>query len=106
MPNVTFVNANGDSCTVTASEGLTVMDAARRNSIPGIQAGCGGGCACVTCHVYVDEAWRNTVGEPHVMEAAMLEFSTAPKPNSRLACQIRVRPELDGLRLYLPEIQD
>jgi 2Fe-2S ferredoxin len=105
MPNVTFVDANGKSCTVRTSEGLTVMDAAKRNAIPGIQADCGGGWACVTCHVYGDEAWWNAVGAPDVMEAAMLEFSAAPKHNSRLACQIRVRRELDGLLLYLPEIQ-
>ena len=76
-----------------------------QNGVPGIEAECGGACACATCHVYVDEAWREKVGEPSPMEEDMLDFGFDVRPNSRLSCQIKVRDELDGLVVRTPERQ-
>ena len=81
----------------TREIGSTVMETAIKNDVPGIEAECGGACACATCHVYVDEAWRAIVGEPSPMEEDMLDFGYDVKPNSRLSCQIKVTAELDGL---------
>ena len=75
---------------VEAENGSTVMENAIKNGIPGIEAECGGACACATCHVYVDEAWREKTGEPSPMEEDMLDFGFEVKPNSRLSCQIKV----------------
>ena len=83
----------------------TVMETAIRNNIPGIEAECGGACACATCHVYVDEAWREKTGEPSPMEEDMLDFGYDVRPNSRLSCQIKVSDELDGLVVTTPEKQ-
>jgi 2Fe-2S ferredoxin len=105
MPKITFVDIHGERRTVEAENGSTVMENAVRNEIPGIEAECGGACACATCHVYVDEAWKAAVGEPETMEEDMLDFAYDVRPNSRLSCQIRVRPELDGLVVYTPERQ-
>ena len=76
------------------------MENAIRNAVPGIEAECGGACACATCHVYVDEAWTAEVGEPEAMEEDMLDFAYDVRPNSRLSCQIKVRDELDGLVVH------
>ena len=73
--------------------------------MPGIEAECGGACACATCHVYVDEAFKEIVGEPEPMEEDMLDFAYEVRPTSRLSCQIRVRDELDGLTVTVPERQ-
>lgn len=105
MPNITFIDAHGESRTVEAEAGSTVMETAIRNAIPGIEAECGGACACATCHVYVDEAWREATGKPSAMEESMLDFAEAVEPNSRLSCQIRVSDALDGLVVRLPENQ-
>ena len=83
----------------------TVMEAAIRNNIPGIEAECGGACACATCHVYVDEVWRAKTGEPSPMEEDMLDFGYDVRPNSRLSCQIKVSDELDGLIVTTPDKQ-
>ncbi len=88
-----------------AENGSTVMENAIRNAVPGIEAECGGACACATCHVYVDAAWTDVVGGPSVMEEDMLDFAWEVKPNSRLSCQIKVRPELDGLIMRVPSRQ-
>lgn len=105
MAKIIFTDHAGVARTVEAEPGSTVMEAAIRNGIPGIEAECGGACACATCHVYVDEAWREAVGEPSPMEEDMLDFGYDVRPNSRLSCQIKVTPELDGLKVTTPERQ-
>jgi ferredoxin, 2Fe-2S len=105
MVSITFIDAHGESRTVEAEPGSTVMEAAIRNGVPGIEAECGGACACATCHVYVDENWLEKVGAPESMEEDMLDFAFEVKPNSRLSCQIRVREDLDGLVVNTPARQ-
>jgi 2Fe-2S ferredoxin len=105
MTTITFVDFQGTARTVEAENGSTVMENAVRNSIPGIEAECGGACACATCHVYVAEEWREKVGEPSQREEDMLDFAYDIRPNSRLSCQIRVRDELHGLVVNTPERQ-
>jgi 2Fe-2S ferredoxin len=105
MAKITFTDVTGTARTVEAAPGATVMEVAIRNDIPGIEAECGGACACATCHVYIDEAWREKVGEPSPMEEDMLDFGYDVRPNSRLSCQIKVTPELDGLKVTTPERQ-
>ncbi len=105
MVKITYIDTAGTARTVEAETGSTVMENAIRNGIPGIEAECGGACACATCHVYVDEEWREAVGEPEPMEEDMLDFAFDVRPNSRLSCQIRVRPELDGLVVTTPSRQ-
>jgi 2Fe-2S ferredoxin len=84
---------------------MSVMETAIKNNIPGIDADCGGACACATCHVYVADPFLGMVGKPTAMEQSMLDFAENVKPNSRLACQIKVREELDGLTVTTPESQ-
>jgi ferredoxin, 2Fe-2S len=105
MIKITFIDPEGTSRSVEAEEGSTVMEAAIRNGIPGIEAECGGACSCATCHVYVDEEWVDAAGQPQPMEEDMLDFAFDVRPNSRLSCQIRVRPELDGLVVQTPTRQ-
>ena len=105
MINITFIDAEGTARTVEAEEGATVMETAIRNGVPGIEAECGGACSCSTCHVYVDEAWRQATGEPSPMEEDMLDFAFDVRPTSRLSCQIKVTDELDGLMVTTPERQ-
>lgn len=105
MPKITFVDFTGQARTVEAENGATVMEAAIRNNVPGIDAECGGACACATCHVYVTQEWLEKVGEPESMEEDMLDFAFDVRPNSRLSCQIRVRAELDGLVVTTPKQQ-
>jgi 2Fe-2S ferredoxin len=81
------------------------MEAAKQNLIPGIEAECGGACACATCHVYVEDAWREKVGAPAEMEEDMLDFAFDVRDESRLSCQIKVTAELDGLVVQVPEKQ-
>ena len=97
MAKITYIDTAGTAQTVDAETGSTVMETAIKNGIPGIEAECGGACACATCHVYVDEAWREKVGGPSPMEEDMLDFGYDVRPNSRLSCQIKVTDELDGL---------
>lgn len=105
MTDIVFLAPDGSEFRVAAANGTTCMENAVRNDVPGIDADCGGACACATCHVYVDEAWREAVGAASEMEADMLDFAFEVRPESRLSCQIRVRPELDGLVLRVPERQ-
>ena len=105
MPKITFVDFIGTPRTVDAENGATVMETAIRNDIPGIDAECGGACACATCHVYVDDDWTEKTGSPEAMEEDMLDFAYDVRPNSRLSCQIKVTDELDGLVVHLPEQQ-
>jgi 2Fe-2S ferredoxin len=105
MAKLTFVAFDGTRFEVQAENGSTVMENAIRNAVPGIEAECGGACACATCHVYVDEAWMPLVGEPEAMEEDMLDFAYDVRPTSRLSCQIKVRDALDGLVVSVPERQ-
>jgi len=105
MGKVTFIEFSGTSHTVDAREGESLMQAAVGNMVPGITADCGGACACATCHVYVDPSWAERVGGPSEIESAMLEVVTVREGNSRLSCQIKMRRELEGLVLKLPESQ-
>ena len=105
MAKITFKEANGTERTVEAENGMTVMEAAIKNMIPGIDADCGGACACATCHVYVDPAWAVKTGKPESMEEDMLDFAFDVRENSRLSCQIKVTDELDGLVVTTPDKQ-
>jgi ferredoxin, 2Fe-2S len=105
MAKVTFIDAAGTARTVEADNGSTVMETAIRNSIPGIEAECGGACACATCHVYVADDWSEKVGKPQPMEDDMLDFAFDVRPTSRLSCQIKVKAELDGLTVMTPAKQ-
>src|SRR4029077_19215167 len=102
---ITFIDSGGTVRTVEGENGSTVMETGIRNGVPRIEAECGGACACSTCHVYIDEAWREKAGEPSPMEEDMLDFAYDVKPNSRLSCQIKVSEELDGLTVRTPERQ-
>jgi len=105
MPNITFNDSDGKSQTIDAEIGSTVMETAIRNNIPGIDAECGGACACATCHVYVDDAWIAKLPKPEQMEEDMLDFAYDVRPGSRLSCQIKVTADLDGLVVSTPEKQ-
>lgn len=105
MTKITFVSPDGTRYDVDAPNGSTAMENAIKNDVPGIEAECGGACACATCHVYVDEAWTEKIGEPEAMEEDMLDFAYDVRPNSRLSCQIKIGDELDGLVLTVPERQ-
>jgi 2Fe-2S ferredoxin len=105
MVKITYVQPDGSEQAVEAQPGVTVMEAAKLNLVPGIEAECGGACACATCHVYVDDAWRERVGKPSDMEEDMLDFAFDVRDESRLSCQIKVTPELDGLILRVPAKQ-
>ena len=105
MVKITFVDHAGQSRTVEAEVGSTVMEAAIRNDVPGIEAECGGACACATCHVYVDEAFVDKMPKAESMEEDMLDFAYDVRPTSRLSCQIRITQELDGLQVQTPEQQ-
>jgi 2Fe-2S ferredoxin len=105
MAKITFIAFDGTRFEVEAENGSTVMENAIKNAVPGIEAECGGACACATCHVYVDEEWTSVVGEPSPMEEDMLDFAYEVKPSSRLSCQIKVDDKLDGLVVSVPERQ-
>ena len=106
MPKITYIEHNGTEHVVDVPVGLTVMEGARDNNIPGIEADCGGACACSTCHVYVDPAWVEKLPAKEDMEEDMLDFAYAPDPaRSRLTCQIKVTEDLDGLVVQMPEKQ-
>lgn len=105
MTKITIVAHDGTRFDIDAANGSTVMENAVRNSVPGIEAECGGACACATCHVYVDPAWSERVGAPEAMEEDMLDFAFDVRPTSRLSCQIKVTAALDGLVVQVPEKQ-
>jgi ferredoxin, 2Fe-2S len=105
MPKITYIEHDGKKRTVDAPVGSTVMENAIKNGVPGIVAECGGACSCATCHVHVDEAWKEKVGPPSPMEEDMLDFAFDVKPTSRLSCQIKVTDELDGLVVHTPAQQ-
>lgn len=106
MAKITYVEFGGTEHTVEVANGLTVMEGARDNNIPGIEADCGGACACSTCHVYVDPAWVEKLAPMDDMEEDMLDFAFQPDMSrSRLTCQIKVSEQLDGLKVFMPEKQ-
>jgi 2Fe-2S ferredoxin len=105
MPRIIYIEHNGAVHKVEVANGMTVMEGAVRNDVPGIEGECGGACACATCHVYVDEAWRAATGEPDAGERDMIESACAVGAGSRLACQIKVSDALDGLIVRLPVSQ-
>lgn len=105
MARIIFVEHDGTRHEVDANSGTTVMEAAVNNMVPGIDADCGGACACATCHVYVDEAWIEKTGVAEAMEESMLDFAADMQANSRLSCQINISDELDGLVVLMPRSQ-
>ena len=105
MAKITYIEHDGTEHVIDVKPGLTVMEGAVKNNVPGIDADCGGACACATCHVYVDEAWVARTGAKSSMEESMLDFAESVQDNSRLSCQIKVTDELDGLVVTMPESQ-
>lgn len=105
MAKVTFIEYNGTAHEVDATIGQSLMRAAVDHGVPGIDADCGGACACATCHVYVDPAWLARTGSRTEMEQSMLSFAAAAQDNSRLSCQIEMTEALAGIVLRLPEGQ-
>jgi 2Fe-2S ferredoxin len=105
MAKVTYIEFSGSERVVEVEPGTSVMQAAVSNSVRGIIGDCGGACSCATCHVYVDPAWADKVGEKSAGEKALLEEVCDPQPTSRLSCQIKVTDELDGLVVRLPAKQ-
>ena len=106
MTRITFVSHDGTAETIEGEVGQSVMDTAKRHGISGIEAVCGGGCACATCHVLIDAQWLDRLPGATREEQDLIDFLTHKRPNSRLSCQIALQPELDGLVLHLPEFQE
>jgi 2Fe-2S ferredoxin len=105
MVKITYIQHDGNSQSVEAQPGMTVMEAAIKNMVPGIDADCGGACACATCHVFVDPEWQEKTGKRSDMEEDMLDFAFDVRDNSRLSCQIKVTENLNGLVVRVPEKQ-
>ena len=105
MAKITYIEFGGKEHVIDVKPGLTVMEGAVKNNVPGIDADCGGACACATCHIFVDPAWAERLGERNAMEAAMLDFAEGVRETSRLACQIKLADDLDGLVVHLPAAQ-
>jgi 2Fe-2S ferredoxin len=105
MSKITYIDSSGNSKTIDVENGLSVMEGAVQNNIPGIDADCGGGMACATCHVYVKEEWFNKLDKPEDAEQDMIDMAFEPKKNSRLSCQLIVSDKLDGLIVTTPSKQ-
>jgi ferredoxin, 2Fe-2S len=105
MAKITFIQHNGNEQTVDGVAGMSVMETAVKHQVPGIDADCGGACACATCHVYVEAEWLGVAGKRNPMEEDMLDFAFDVRDNSRLSCQIKVSDAVNGLRLRVPEKQ-
>ncbi|MBV9330564.1 MAG: (2Fe-2S)-binding protein [Alphaproteobacteria bacterium] len=105
MPKIKYIEHNGKEHEVDVPEGWSVMEGAVKNLIPGIDADCGGACACATCHVYVEESWLSKLSPKEDMEETMLDFAQDLEPNSRLSCQIKVSSALDGFTVRMPKSQ-
>lgn len=105
MTRIIYIESNGGVHETDVPAGLSVMEGAIQNNVPGIDADCGGACACATCHVYVDETWTGRTGTPNPTEDSMLDFVQERTDRSRLSCQIRIDDALDGLIVHLPETQ-
>src|SRR5262245_35807322 len=102
MPKITYIEHSGKEYVIDVPVGQSAMEDAIKQGVPDIDADCGGACACATCHVYVDEAWRAKTGESSSMEQSMLDFANDVEANSRLSCQIKVTADLDGLIVRMP----
>jgi 2Fe-2S ferredoxin len=105
MPKINFVDSDGTNREVETKNGTSVMEAAVQNMIPGIDADCGGACACATCHVYVSDDWMDKLKTKDDMEDSMLDFAEDVQENSRLSCQILMNDQLDGITVTTPENQ-
>ncbi|MEJ1970514.1 MAG: 2Fe-2S iron-sulfur cluster-binding protein [Rhizomicrobium sp.] len=105
MPKIKYIEHNGKEHDAEVPEGWSVMEGAVKNLIPGIDADCGGACACATCHVFVDPAFADKIPPKTDMEETMLDFAPETGPNSRLSCQIKVTKDLDGLIVRMPHSQ-
>ena len=105
MPKITYIEHNGKSHTINVANGLSVMEGAVQNNVPGIDADCGGSMACATCHVYVKEGWFNKHPKKEDGEEDMIDMAYEPNKYSRLSCQLTVSDELEGLTVKLPEKQ-
>ena len=105
MPKITYIEHDGKTHTIEVASGLSVMEGAVQNNIPGIDADCGGSMACATCHVYVKEEWLNKIPKADEGEVDMIDMAFEPKKNSRLSCQILITDELDGLTVTTPKQQ-
>ena len=105
MPKISYILDDQNTKTVEVANGLSVMEGAVQNDIPGIDADCGGGMACATCHVYVNEKWLDKLPKKEDGEEDMLDMAFEPKQNSRLSCQVLVSDELDGLTVSIPSKQ-
>ena len=105
MPKITFIDQKGLSKIIEIENGLTVMEGAVQNNVPGIDADCGGGMACATCHVYVEDSWFNKIQKAEDAEQDMIDMAYKPQKNSRLSCQMVVSDEIDGLTVTTPEKQ-
>ena len=105
MAKIKYIEHNGNQHEIDVANGLSVMEGAVQNDIPGIDADCGGGMACATCHVYVKEDWFNKIPKKEDGEEDMLDMAFEPKTNSRLSCQIVVSDEIDGLEVSIPSKQ-
>ena len=105
MSKITYIDSTGNQKTIDVAIGLSVMEGAVQNNIPGIDADCGGGMACATCHVYVKEEWLNKLDKPEDAEQDMIDMAFEPKKNSRLSCQLIVSDKLDGLIVTTPSKQ-
>ncbi|OEY65939.1 2Fe-2S iron-sulfur cluster-binding protein [Marinobacter sp. X15-166B] len=101
MATVTYIDKSGNVYQAEVEDGVTLMEGAVHSSVPGIDAECGGACVCATCHIYIDEEWQATVGRPNEIESMTLEEVDGIKPSSRLACQIAMSSELDGLVVHV-----
>ena len=105
MPKITYIDSQGNTKTIDVEKGLSVMEGAIQNDIPGIDADCGGSMACATCHVYVEDKWLDKIPEAEEAEVDMIDMAFKPKKNSRLSCQLIISEELDGLKVTTPEKQ-
>lgn len=105
MPKITYIEFGGQEHVVAGTTGISLMENAKKNGVPGIDADCGGNCSCGTCHVFVDPAWTSTTGEKTPIEIATMEFVEDTQANSRLSCQITVTDAFEGLVVRLPKSQ-
>lgn len=105
MPHIFYIQTDGSEQVIDADEGQSIMEVAVQNGIKGIEAECGGACSCATCHAYIDSEWRDQIAEPDEMELDMLEFAYRTNEDSRLTCQIKIRENMDGLRVRIPVSQ-
>ena len=102
---LTYIEHHGSEHVIELKNGMSVREGAVKNGVPGIDADCGGACACATCHVYVEDGWLELTGAKTAMETSMLDFAENAQANSRLSCQIKITDDLDGLVVRMPESQ-